>query len=213
VRLLAALPDSVRTLAIVSGLLTKAQKAMSEYYKDFQALAAAPNGLSELSVSGLQMVLEGDDLEIDSEAVVFEAVCAWVRARFEGAEERGYAMAQLAPSIRFPCIPPEKLQAYSAFEEMGSEECQKLYTEALLFRALPKRARAEITARARDHRRFVWRGSCLPVEGVLGSVPWCDKEEIFFVRVPEDSLFGEGKTAVFTEEFSFEGIPYQVEFR
>jgi hypothetical protein len=53
----------------------------------------------------------------------------------------------------------------------------------------------------------------LPVESVLGGVPWCDKEEIFFVRVPEDSLFGEGKTAVFTEEFFFEGNPYQVEFR
>jgi hypothetical protein len=106
VRLLAALPDSVQNLPAVSDFLTKAQKAMSEYYKDFQALAAAPNGLSELSVSGLQMVLEGDDLEIDSEAVVFEAVRAWVRARFEGAEERRYAMAQLAPSIRFLASPP-----------------------------------------------------------------------------------------------------------
>jgi hypothetical protein len=30
---------------------------------------------------------------------------------------------------------------------MGSEECRKLYKEALLFRALPKRVR--------DHRLFV----------------------------------------------------------
>jgi hypothetical protein len=150
VRLLAALPDSVRTLAVVSEFFTKAQKAMSKYYKDFQALASAPNGLSELSVSGLQMVLEGDDLEIDSEAVVFEAVRAWVRARFEGTEERRDAMAQLAPSIRFPCIPPEKLQAYSAFEEMGSEECQKLYTGgASIQGAARARARGDGGSRAR----------------------------------------------------------------
>jgi hypothetical protein len=146
---------------------------MSEYYKDFQALAAAPTGLSELSVSGLQMVLEGDDLEIESEAVVFEAVRAWVRARFEGAEERSYAMAQLAPSIRFPCIPPEKLKAYSDFEEMGSEECQKLYTEALLFRGAAqararkwRRARANTGGSSGGARACPWRACWVASPGV-----------------------------------------------
>jgi hypothetical protein len=82
--------------------------------------------------------------------------------------------------------------------------------------AAQERARGDGGARARPQAVRLegsWRGSCLPVERVLGGVPWCDKEEIFYVRAPEDSLFGEGKTAVFTEEFSFEGNSYQVEFR
>ncbi|GAQ80020.1 BTB/POZ/Kelch-associated protein [Klebsormidium nitens] len=212
VKCLLALPDSVRTHKTVSELLVKAQKLMSEYYKDFQARAAAPGGLSELSEAGLQMVLASDDLEVESEADVFDAVCAWVRARFKDADTRAAAMAQLAPFVRFAWIPPEKLEEYFKSDEMQSDACQKLLTEALLFRCSPKDARARLVERAHDDRRFIRRGSTLAVEHLPARICW-DDSAAFFVELPEDSLPAHRSGAsVFTEELFFEGQPYQVEF-
>lgn len=97
-------------------------------------------------------------------------------------------------------------------DEMQSEACQKLLTEALLFRSLPMNARTRLLESARDSRRFIRRGSTLAVESLPARFCW-NGSQAFFVELPADSLpANPGGSSAFTEQVLFEGNPYQVEF-
>ncbi len=124
-------------LAQVFELNDVAEKACKLAAKNFLEIAEMEEFL-ELTESMLLMLIRRDDLEVDSELQVFEALLRWIDV---DRDQRLAHAEKLLENIRLPLIKPPDLVDHVESVDflMGIPPCEALVKEALHYHCLPQR--------------------------------------------------------------------------
>lgn len=116
------------------------QRARTFALKHFTQLV---NGDEFESISETQLIdlMSSDDLEVDREEEVFNAVLKWVEADEGGCVQRKSRLHRVLAHVRLPLVSPYFLHDLVEKNGVvsGSPECMRLVEEARLFHLLPDR--------------------------------------------------------------------------
>ena len=129
------LPHTLQENAAVAPLLAVAEMTVVEHYGPLLFTPADPDFLS-LSLPGLRAVLRANDLAMDSEEKVFQAVILWARQKFPDLALRREVVAILVEDVRFPWMTAAFIKGtVMGLSEMRTESSRNLVVDALLFMA------------------------------------------------------------------------------
>ncbi|XP_057453234.1 BTB/POZ domain-containing protein At2g46260-like [Lotus japonicus] len=136
-------------------LIDAAKQCLVDQYNDITKLQEE---VMALPLSGIEVILASDDLQVESEDVVYDFVLKWARQHYnnQDQEERREVMGtRLGPLIRFPFMTNQKLK------EVLTCDCdfKQLVLEALIFKAkaLHLQRQQLLAAEELNHHRFVGR--------------------------------------------------------
>lgn len=134
--------DSVALVCALSGVFERRPKArrladearahVVQGFRDVSATWASPEFLS-LELGAVEILMQAEELEAESEEEIFERLLGWVRERYSGMEERKAVMTRLLPSVRFHCMRGEFLEKLLTYAELGSTEAAQMIERAFRF--------------------------------------------------------------------------------
>ncbi|WMV43980.1 hypothetical protein MTR67_037365 [Solanum verrucosum] len=161
-----------------------------------------------LSLSGIEVVLSSDLLEIASEDAVYDFALKWARMHYPKLEERREVWtSHLCFLIRFPAMTCTKLKEIMTCNDFGRELASKFVLEALFYKAEPPYQQGEIAARVENafNKRYVERAYKLrPVKALEFEAP--HQQSVVYLDLKSDecnNLFPEGK--LFSQGFHLGG--------
>ena len=160
-------------------LLQVSEKYIHEHFTD----VVKSEEFLLLPHDSLASLLSSEDLNVDSEEDVYNALIAWVR---KNADERQVLLGELLEKIRLPLLSPHFLVDEVEKEELIHQDiaCRNLLDEAKNFHMLPERHRRLASRRKVHPRRSTF--------GALYSVCGMDATGLS-VRVVERYDFHSGK--------------------
>ncbi|XP_049385872.1 BTB/POZ domain-containing protein POB1-like [Solanum stenotomum] len=161
-----------------------------------------------LSLSGIEVVLSSDLLEIASEDVVYDFALKWARMHYPKLEERREVWtSHLCFLIRFPAMTCTKLKEIMTCNDFGRQLASKFVLEALFYKAEPPYQQGEIAARVENafNKCYVERAYKLrPVKALEFEAP--HQQSVVYLDLKSDEcndLFPEGK--LFSQGFHLGG--------
>ena len=103
------------------------QRALKFIVKDFKEIVKSNSDFDKLPEAGIVQIVSSDNLGVENDDVVFDAVIRWVNADLEG---RKKAFEKIVPLIRFPFCSSRMLSIASRNTLMWNDECMELIDEA-----------------------------------------------------------------------------------
>ncbi|GAQ87558.1 BTB/POZ/Kelch-associated protein [Klebsormidium nitens] len=129
------LPEILFQFERVKRAVDEARAHVIEAFKDVSVTWDSEEFDLSLSPEVLEILLQSEELEADSEQEIVEKSLAWIRGSYQSESERRRLVDKLTQHIRFFCIDGEFLESLLAAPEMQSEPTQALINNAFRFQA------------------------------------------------------------------------------
>ncbi|GAQ81093.1 BTB/POZ/Kelch-associated protein [Klebsormidium nitens] len=113
-------------------LADEARAHVVRAFRDVSATWASPEFFG-LGQGAVEISMQSEELEADSEEDVFVQLLGWIRERYSGMEERKAVMTRLLPSVRFNCMRGEFLEELLTYGELDSAEAVQMIERAFRF--------------------------------------------------------------------------------
>ncbi|XP_063430646.1 kelch-like protein 18 [Mytilus trossulus] len=141
-----------------TSLVEATNKYLQKHFKEIMKSEEFFN----LSLTDVLEIITRDELNIDSEEQVFEAVINWVK---QNTEERCKALPELMVKVRLPLLTPHYLSDRVATEELikNSLQCRDLLDEAKDYHLMPERRTLLQTFKTRPR-------CCSDIPGIIYAV-------------------------------------------
>ncbi|XP_075495424.1 BTB/POZ domain-containing protein POB1-like isoform X1 [Primulina tabacum] len=150
------LPSTVLMADTVQPLTDAAKRFLAERFKD---MSKFQEEVLNLPLSGIEVILASDDLQVASEDAILDFVLKWARIHYPKLEERREILStRLIRLIRFPCMSCRKLRKVLTCSDFDPELTSKVVLDALFFKAeAPYRQRTLVAEGNASFRRFAER--------------------------------------------------------
>jgi hypothetical protein len=110
-------PKALQNCPPIKKFVDEARAHIVDSFKDVTATWATPEFMG-LSMGAVQLLLQSEELEADSEEETFYKLLGWLRMNFSGMKERQRALDALSQFVRFCCMSGEYLEELLARTKM-----------------------------------------------------------------------------------------------
>lgn len=127
-------PPAIRVLPLIKELMNDAASRVVAEFQDVSGTWELQR-FKGVSFEVVEVLLQSEDLEADSEEEIFDKLLAWVAVNYTDVSLTSSAIAKLASLVRFPCMSGEYLETLLTREELQAKETQDLINAALKLQA------------------------------------------------------------------------------
>lgn len=137
------IPSTLHSNKAALSLIDAAKRFLIQYFNSFKKFEEE---LMDLPLSGIEVVLSSDELDVVSEDVVYDFIRNWARKHYPDVDERRKIFgSKLCPLIRFKNMSNEKLREALSCNDL---EASKAVIEALFMKAESPHKRYRYNERA-----------------------------------------------------------------
>jgi hypothetical protein len=109
--------DTLQQRPEIKRFVEKARAKIVDLFKDVTAMWSSPE-FRRLSLGVVEILLQSEELEADSEEEILDKLLDWVWENFKGLTERRDVLEALSQHIRFCCMRGEYLESLLSVPEM-----------------------------------------------------------------------------------------------
>jgi hypothetical protein len=128
------IPDTLQTRPQIKRFVDEARAHVVDSFKNVTATWSSPE-FRELSLGVVEVLLQLEELEADSEEEIIEDLLEWVRGKSTDPLDWREALEALLQHIRFCCLRGEYLETLLYKPEMHSKATRSLIKAAIMFQS------------------------------------------------------------------------------
>jgi hypothetical protein len=110
-------PGALQDCPQIKKFVDEARAHIVDSFKDVTATWETPEFMG-LSIGAVELLLQSEELEADSEEEIFDKLLGWVRKNFRGVKKRQEVLDALSQFVRFCCMRGEYLEELLVLPEM-----------------------------------------------------------------------------------------------
>jgi hypothetical protein len=128
------IPDTLQERPQIKRFVDKARAHIVDSFKDVTATWSSPE-FRGLTLAVVEILLQSEELEADSEEEILEELLEWVRGKSTALSKRRGVLEALSEHIRFRCMRGEYLESLLSVPEMHAKATKSLNNAALRFQS------------------------------------------------------------------------------
>lgn len=176
--LVLGLPESLKAERSVQPVVEHCRSYLASQFQD---ISSKKGDFLSLSIEGVKVILDSDALMVAYEEEVFQIFLDWIDANCRTADEKQFAVEEVAGVIRFPWMIGDYLiDVVSTNPQMHSTYCQALLMEALRFKSFTHARQQQMLWKKTNHNRYRPRNNTI-LENFWGN------SKTFQVKQPDGS--------------------------
>jgi hypothetical protein len=145
------IPDTLQTRPQIKRFVDEARAHIVDSFKDVTATWSLP-ALRALSLGVVEILLQSEELEADSEEEILNKLLKWIRENFTKPSKRREALQALSQHIRFCCMRGEYLESLLSVSEMQSKATSALINAAIRFQSYSDKKKQSMKVQAWERK-------------------------------------------------------------